>query len=209
VWLPPHGTSLRGRVPWLVNCLSFETKNVIPVACGNFGEVNKTVSRLLCVLAKRAAMCSDTSELVPSTAGDKQRCSSLISEWRRALSVTITRGFASLKLCRIPFTSGRNWRLLLRLPNCRAIPLRRVSGTARHGIVSTLETQPRTTTTKRFGLAYAQRVDSLSSSLVDHTKTVFRSTMWIIRKLSWTQEPVHHSFTTTRSLSVSTSMATR
>jgi hypothetical protein len=50
-------------------------------------------------------MCSDTSELVPSTAGakHKQRYSFLISEWRRALSVTVTRGFASLKLCRIPF----------------------------------------------------------------------------------------------------------
>jgi hypothetical protein len=42
-------------------------------------------------------------ELVPSTAGDKQRYSFLISEWRRALSATVTRGFASLKLCRIPF----------------------------------------------------------------------------------------------------------
>jgi hypothetical protein len=39
-------------------------------------------------------------------------------------------------------SSGRQWRPLLRLQNCRAIPLRRVSGTARHGIVSTLETQP-------------------------------------------------------------------
>jgi hypothetical protein len=63
-------------------------------------------------------------------------------------------------------SSGRQWRPLLRLPNCRAIPLRRVSGTARHGIVSTLETQPRTTTTRRFGLAYAPHVDPLSSSLV-------------------------------------------
>jgi hypothetical protein len=37
-------------------------------------------------------------------------------------------------------SSGRQWRPLLRLPNCRAILL--------HGIVSTLETQPRTTTTR-------------------------------------------------------------
>jgi hypothetical protein len=83
---------------------SFETNNVIPVVCGNFGEVNKTASRLLCVLAKRAAMSSETSELVPSTvsAKHKQRYSFLISEWRRVLSVTITRGFATLKLCRIP-----------------------------------------------------------------------------------------------------------
>jgi hypothetical protein len=54
---------------------------------------------------------------------------------------------------------GRQWRPLLRLPNCRAIPLRRVSGTTRHGIVST-------PTTRRFGLAYASHVDPLSSSLV-------------------------------------------
>jgi hypothetical protein len=67
-----------------------------------FGEVNKTASRL-CVLAKKAPSCSDNSELVPSTAGAKQRYNFLISEWRRAFSVTVTRGFASLKLCRIPF----------------------------------------------------------------------------------------------------------
>jgi hypothetical protein len=57
-------------------------------------------------------------------------------------------------------SSGRQWHLLLKLPNCRAIPLRRVSGTARHGIVSTLETQPRV---PRFGLAYAPHVDLLST----------------------------------------------
>jgi hypothetical protein len=50
-------------------------------------------------------------------------------------------------------SSGRQWRPLLRLPNCRAILLRRVSGTARRGIVSTLVTLPRTTTMRRFGLA--------------------------------------------------------
>jgi hypothetical protein len=93
----------QGLDPFVGKLSSFETSNVIPVACGNFGEVNQTASRLLCVLAKRAAMCSDTSELVPSTAGAKQRYSFLIPEWRRALSVSVTRGFASLKLCRIPF----------------------------------------------------------------------------------------------------------
>jgi hypothetical protein len=102
VQAPAQGEG-QGPGPFVGKLSSFETNNVIPVACGNFGEVNKTAARLLCVLAKQAARNADNSELLPSTACDKQRYSFLISEWRRALSVTITRGFATLKLCRIPF----------------------------------------------------------------------------------------------------------
>jgi hypothetical protein len=110
-------------------------------------------------------MCADTSELVPSTAGTKQRYSFLISEWRRALSFTVTRGFASLKLCRIPFIRP-TVASAVEAAKLQSNPAPSRFRTAQHGIVSTLETQPRTITTRRFGLAYAPLDDPLSSSLV-------------------------------------------
>jgi hypothetical protein len=147
----PRNVPHQGPGPFVGKLSSFETNNAaVPVACGNFGEVNKT--RLLCVHSKRAAMCSDTSKqaswlpllrvtssgTVSSSPNGDEPCLLLLPVGLRPSSSAASP------------SSGPHWRLLLRLPNCRAIPLRRVSGTARHGIVSTLETQPRTNTTKRF-----------------------------------------------------------
>jgi hypothetical protein len=60
-------------------------------------------------------MCSDTSELVPSTAGAKQWYSFLISEWRRAFLSCYCYPWVCVPSSSALFpSSGRQWRPLLR-----------------------------------------------------------------------------------------------
>jgi hypothetical protein len=160
----PRNVPHQGPGPFVGKLSSFETNNAIPVACGNFGEVNKT--RLLCVHSKRAAMCSDTSKqaswlpllrvtssgTVSSSPNGDEPCLLLLPVGLRPSSSAASP------------SSGPHWRLLLRLPNCRAIPLpSRFRDCPTWYRVNTRDTAAYcTTTTGRFGLAYVQPVDPLS-----------------------------------------------
>jgi hypothetical protein len=174
--LPVNPSNVRQSPGPLVGKLySFETNNVIPVACGNFGEVNKTASRMLCVLAKKAASCSHNSELVPSTATLRVPISVTISSSPNGAGPCLQFlpvGLRPSSSAAFP-SSGRQWLPLLRPPKRRAILLHCVSGTSRRGIVSTLATLLITNTAKRFdtdcGLL---RLLAFSVSVVDDTNTV-------------------------------------
>jgi hypothetical protein len=59
----------QGPGPFVGKLRSFETKIVIPVACGNLGEVDQSASGLLCVLALTQASWFPVLR-VPSTSSD-------------------------------------------------------------------------------------------------------------------------------------------
>jgi hypothetical protein len=135
--LPPRGTSARALAPLLVNCLPLKLTML-------FRAILARSTRPLpgcCVFSPSEPPCDLTpaswspllrvpsSGTISSSPNGAEPCLLLLPVGLRPSS---SAAFPS---------SGRQWRPRLRLPNCRAILLRRVSGTARRGIVSTLVDQ--------------------------------------------------------------------
>jgi hypothetical protein len=118
----------QGPGPFVGKLSSFETNNVIPIACGNFGKVNKTASprkspRVLTTASWFPLLRVPSSGTISSSLNGAGPCLLLLLVGLRPSS---SAAFPS---------SGRQWLPLLRPPKRRAILLHCVSGTARHGIV--------------------------------------------------------------------------
>jgi hypothetical protein len=91
--------ALRGPFESALGAFAYD--GVIPCVFGSYGEANQEFHKVIATLARVAAVQGKgPSQLLPPELSTAHRYSYIVSEFRRAFGLTLTRANANLKLCR-------------------------------------------------------------------------------------------------------------